>query len=183
MHDFEERSKWTKAPILTILAAGLVTGGALEMMANAPGTIPDAPSAVAEPTGVVAPEAPQEFEMPPPPEPARPDREEADVSAAPTFTPFTIAPSITNREEVITAMKEAYPASLRDQGIGGTVRVYFFIDAVGEVGDVRIDQTSGNAAIDEAAMSVANAYRFSPAKNKGEPVPVWVSFPITFQVR
>jgi protein TonB len=117
-------------------------------------------------------------ELPPPPEEVA-----TDLSAAPTFTPFTVAPSILNRDEVIRAMTREYPPLLRDAGIGGTVRVYFFIDEQGTVQDFRVDQSSGHAALDEAALAVASVYRFSPALNRDKKVPVWVSFPITFQVR
>jgi protein TonB len=117
-------------------------------------------------------------DLPPPPE-----EQAADLSAAPTFTPFTVAPSILNRNDVIRAMEREYPPLLRDAGIGGTVRVYFFIDENGSVQDTRIDQSSGHQALDDAALEVAGIYRFSPALNRDKQVPVWVSFPITFQVR
>ena len=106
-----------------------------------------------------------------------------ELRAGPTFTPFTVAPSITNREEVVRVMGESYPPLLREAGIGGTVRVFFFVGDDGIVEQVRLDQSSGHPALDEAALNVAGAYRFSPALNDDEPVPVWVSFPITFQVR
>jgi len=80
-------------------------------------------------------------------------------------------------------MEREYPPLLRDAGIGGTVRVYFFIDENGTVQDTRIDQSSGHQALDDAALEVAGIYRFSPALNRDKKVPVWVSFPITFQVR
>ena len=106
-----------------------------------------------------------------------------DVAAAPTFTPFTVAPSVLNVEEVQRAMVQAYPPQLRDAGIGGTARVYFFIDEEGIVQDYRVDQSSGHKALDDAALAVADVFRFSAAMNRDRPVPVWVSFPITFQVR
>jgi periplasmic protein TonB len=117
-------------------------------------------------------------DLPPPPEETA-----TDISASPTFTPFTVAPSIQNRSEVVRAMEREYPPLLRDAGIGGTVRVYFFIDENGRVQDRRIDQSSGHQALDDAAMSVAEIYQFSAALNRDKKVPVWVSFPITFQVR
>ena len=106
----------------------------------------------------------------------------AEVAADPTFTPFTEPPSIVNREELVAAMMEEYPPLLRDAGIGGTVIVYFFIHENGDVGDVRIHESSGHEALDRAALNVAHLYRFEPARNQGERVPVWVQFPITFQV-
>jgi TonB family protein len=99
------------------------------------------------------------------------------------FTPFTVAPSILNREEVVRAMNSDYPPLLREAGIGGTVKVYFFIDDGGSVRDTRIQESSGHPAIDAAALAVASVYRFSPALNGDERVPVWVSFPITFQAQ
>jgi protein TonB len=117
-------------------------------------------------------------DLPPPPEEAA-----TDISSAPTFTPFTVAPSILNRQEVVRAMEREYPPLLRDAGIGGTVRVFFFIDEAGTVQDTRIDSSSGHQALDDAALAVADVYRFSAALNRDKKVPVWVSFPITFQVR
>ena len=155
--------------------------------------IPPPPKSIARPAVPVIAEAnideditiaPTTFEenpvedLPPPPE-----EKAQDISAAPTFTPFTVAPSILNRDDVVRAMEREYPPLLRDAGIGGTVKVYFFIDENGQVQDTRIDQTSGHQALDEAALKVANIYRFSPALNRDKKVPVWVSFPITFQVR
>ena len=155
--------------------------------------IPPPPKAIARPaTPVIASAdideditiAPTTFEenpvedLPPPPE-----EKAQDISAAPTFTPFTVAPSILNRDEVVRAMEREYPPLLRDAGIGGTVKVYFFIDETGKVRDTRIDQSSGHDALDQAALKVADVYKFSPALNRDKKVPVWVSFPITFQVR
>jgi protein TonB len=117
-------------------------------------------------------------ELPPPPE-----KKEVELSEAPTFTPFTVAPAILNREEVMKAMVASYPPLLRDAGIGGTVRVFFFIDEAGTVRDYRIDQSSGHGVLDEAALAVASMYRFSAALNRDTKVPVWVSFPIEFRVR
>ncbi len=117
-------------------------------------------------------------DLPPPPEEAG-----TDISSAPTFTPFTVAPSIQNRNEVVRAMMREYPPLLRDAGIGGTVRVFFFIDENGQVQDFRVDQSSGHQALDDAALSVASVYQFTAALNRDKKVPVWVSFPITFQVR
>lgn len=105
------------------------------------------------------------------------------LSDKPQFTPFTVAPSILNRQEVVEAMQSEYPPLLREAGIGGTVRVYFFIGEDGLVKRRLVDESSGHPALDEAALRVAATYRFEPALNKDQKVPVWVSFPITFQVR
>lgn len=155
--------------------------------------VPPPPKAIARPaTPVIATTqvneditiAPTTFDenpvesLPPPPSGA----EDAELSEAPTFTPFTVAPEILNREEVIDEMTKAYPKFLRDSGVGGMVHVYFFIDENGIVQSTRINESSGYQALDNAALRVANMYRFSPALNRDTRVPVWVSFPIEFRV-
>ncbi len=106
-----------------------------------------------------------------------------EIYDEPTFTPFTTAPEITNRQEVIDSMEASYPPLLRDAGVGGTVRVYFLIDEEGRVQRRLIDQSSGHTALDQAALRVASVYRFTPALLRDQRTAVWVSFPITFQVR
>jgi protein TonB len=117
-------------------------------------------------------------ELPPPPV----HEEVKDLGAAPTFTPFTVAPDILNRSEIQRAMRDIYPPLLREAGIGGTVRVFFFIDGEGMVQKTQIETSSGHETLDEAAMAVASLYRFSPALNRDRRVAVWVAFPIMFQV-
>jgi len=107
----------------------------------------------------------------------------AELALEPMFTPFTVAPSILNREEIVQAMRDAYPALLREAGIGGTINVFFHIDEEGQVRATRVHRSSGHEALDEAALSVASVFRFEPALNGRERTPVWVSLPITFQVR
>jgi protein TonB len=161
--------------------------------------IPPPPQAVARPATpiisdvAVAEEitiAPTTFEfntvenLPPPPTTQAVVEEAAeDLSAAPTFTPYTVGPTLLNRDAVARAMVDSYPEALRRSGIGGIVRVYFFINKEGVVQDFRIHQSSGFPQLDEAALAVADVYRFSPAMNRDKEVPVWVSLPIEFQVR
>jgi len=125
-----------------------------------------------------------EVDIPPPPSEAL-DRvgaaSQGETRGKPSFTPFTVAPRIVNRAEVVEAMQREYPPLLRDAGIGGTVAVYFFVDEKGAVGDVRISESSGHEALDRAALAVADVFRFTPASNDDKPTAVWVSFPITFE--
>ena len=106
----------------------------------------------------------------------------SDISAAPVFTPMTVRPEIRNRPEVQAALMREYPPILRDSGIGGTVVVWFFITEEGIVQDKRVSQTSGQAQFDEAALKVADVFRFTPALNRDQRVQVWIEVPITFQV-
>jgi protein TonB len=102
------------------------------------------------------------------------------LSAAPTFTPYTVRPDIKNRAEIARALEAEYPPLLRDAGIGGTIQVWFFVDESGKVTRVIVNESSGHQALDEAALRVASAIEFTPALNQEKAVPVWISLPITF---
>ena len=118
-------------------------------------------------------------DLPPPPTASS----AADVSSGPTFTPYEVAPVITNLRQVQAALVREYPPILRDAGLGGTVTVYFYIDETGKVIETRVNQSSGHAQLDEAALAVAEIMQFTPAQNRDTNVAVWVSFPILFEVR
>jgi periplasmic protein TonB len=119
------------------------------------------------------------------PEDLPPPRADAgtDLSAGPTFTPYTVAPEVRNRPAVARALTQEYPPLLRDAGVGGTVLMYFFIDENGVVQDFRVQESSGHNALDQAAMRVADVFEFSAALNQDQRVPVWIQIPITFQTR
>lgn len=103
-----------------------------------------------------------------------------DVSAAPTFTPFTVAPHLKNRDQVSKALERFYPEMLREAGVGGRVLVWFFIDEGGKVRKFEVKESSGHDALDKAALKVADVMEFSPALNRDQRVPVWVALPIVF---
>ena len=116
--------------------------------------------------------------LPPPPSQAQGE----DLSAAPTFTPMTVRPRLQNQQEVLMALSRHYPPLLRDAGIGGVARVWFFIDETGRVVRTLIHETSGYDDLDQAALKVASMMRFTPGYNRDRPVPVWVSIEVTFEV-
>jgi TonB family protein len=103
-----------------------------------------------------------------------------DLPAEPTFTPMTIHPQLRNRAVIAEALRDYYPPLLRDAGIGGTTNVWFFIDAEGTVRKVRVNESSGHEAFDEAALAVGRLMEFEPAYNGEQRVAVWVALDITF---
>jgi protein TonB len=118
-------------------------------------------------------------DLPPPPTVTT----NTDLSAAPTFTPFTVRPEVKNRQELTRAMEREYPALLRDAGIGGQVIVHFFIDENGVVQNAVLAESSGHSALDQAALRIAPIIEFTPALNRDRQVPVWTRLPITFNAR
>ncbi len=118
-------------------------------------------------------------ELPPPPV----SEGGPDLSAAPAFTPMTVKPEIINLAEIQRALMILYPPNLRATGVGGKVVVWFFISTDGRVLDRRIFASSGYRGLDDAALEVADVFRFSPALNRDKRIQVWIQFPIVFEVQ
>ncbi len=117
-------------------------------------------------------------DLPPPPTDTG-----AGLGDVPQFTPFTVAPVVNNTAAVQRALEREYPPALRDAGIGGTVFLQFFIDEEGVVRNAVVDESSGNAQLDQAALRVSEVFEFRPALNQDTRVAVWVRIPVTFQTR
>ena len=117
------------------------------------------------------------------PAPAERDSPTEDLSSAPTSTPYTAKPRIKNGAIVTRAIESEYPRTLRDQGIGGIVTVWLFVDEEGNVVRTLVNESSGYRTLDDAALRLANMLEVTPAVNRGKRVPVWISLPFTFSTR
>ncbi len=103
------------------------------------------------------------------------------ITDTPSFTPFDKAPNLTNRDEMIAVIRREYPTLLREAGVGGRTIVWLQLDETGVVRRVAINESSGQPALDEAAVRVAREMGFTAAQLKGAPTAVWVSIPILFR--
>lgn len=124
-----------------------------------------------------------DFNDAPPPPPPPPDEVDTNIEEVPMWTTVDVYPFIKNRDELQRALEREYPPFYRDAGIGGTTKVWFFINETGKVVKTQIHTSSGYKALDDAALKVSHLYEFSPAMNRDKPVPVWVSLDITFRTR
>ena len=111
-----------------------------------------------------------------PPAPPSLDRQASE----PAFTPMTVRPVLENTTRVREVLLAEYPALLRDAGIGGTSVLWIHIPTSGAVDDARVFESSGFAALDEAALNVARAMVFTPAMNGDQVTDTWVQLPIRF---
>ena len=100
----------------------------------------------------------------------------------PEFIPYTVAPRLKNKEEVLALLRQVYPRTLRSASIGGTVLLWIYVDEGGDVQDARIAESSGYDGLDRAAQTVASAMHFTPAQNRDRVTAVWLSQPIFFEV-
>ncbi|HEX8210654.1 MAG TPA: TonB family protein [Longimicrobium sp.] len=120
-----------------------------------------------------------------PAEDADPIRVRAALTQPDTIPVYDIAqverkPSLRNASEITQGLQRAYPAHLRDSGIGGTVLVEMVVQPSGTVAQARVVNTT-HPELQEPARTVALTMRFAPGEVGGEPVGVRVQIPITFQ--
>lgn len=77
-----------------------------------------------------------------------------------------------------------YPSSARSASIEGTTTVRILVGYEGEVESVVVAESSGNAALDAAAVEACYGWRFSGAKNGiGQKIRCYTYVPITFRLR
>ncbi len=76
-----------------------------------------------------------------------------------------------------------YPKIARKAGIEGIVSVYVKIDTNGIVTNTKIARPLGKKyGCNEAAVQAVKSIKWIPAKQKGNPVTVWVSVPVKFNL-
>lgn len=110
-------------------------------------------------------------------------RDEPEVSQA-AETP---APSGERPDEVPVMLNREppfrYPQALYEKRVQGNVTLHLFIDRDGQVRpeSTRVEESSGYASLDSAAVKGSQELRFSPAKKGSEPMPVAILFPVFFR--
>lgn len=76
-----------------------------------------------------------------------------------------------------------YPAALYARRIQGNVTLRLRLDRDGRVqaDSTRVEESSGYAALDSAALKGSRELRFVPAKLRGDPMSATVLFPVYFR--
>ena len=75
-----------------------------------------------------------------------------------------------------------YPPDAWDDGIDGTTVLRLLISRRGTVDSALVVESSGNAALDSAALANSRRLRYKPAAQGGNPVQVWGRLPVVFSV-
>lgn len=76
-----------------------------------------------------------------------------------------------------------YPLSARRQEESGTVRLKVLVTPQGTAARVELEQSSGSAALDQAAQETVKGWRFVPARRGDEPIEAWVKVPVRFLLK
>ena len=75
-----------------------------------------------------------------------------------------------------------YPLEVACQGLGGKVELFVTIGTEGTVTQAETRQSSGQPALDAAALEAVRDWQFRPATYNGQPVEAGIHVPITFNV-
>lgn len=106
----------------------------------------------------------------------------AEITKKPDLTEVPVVPfwkvEVKPKPEYIP--QPPYPEAARLAEIEGTVVVEALVDVDGKIIEARVLKSSGNPALDEAAVKAARDARFSPARQRDMFVRVWVSIPFRF---
>ncbi len=109
------------------------------------------------------------------------DREEVPDPGPEAFFPVAYTfPEILFPEEARRIVSEYYPLGLQKAGIGGSVKVWFWVRPDGIPESVQMREGSGYRSLNYAAMRAVRDLRFRPATRGGTPVGTWVEFTVQF---
>ena len=82
---------------------------------------------------------------------------------------------------LVSSTDPRYPPAARNREIEGTVYVKMLVSSGGSVENAFVARSSGNDALDGAAVEAVYNWRFSPAKDTlGSPVRCYITMPVNF---
>jgi protein TonB len=84
--------------------------------------------------------------------------------------------------KLIDMKPPVYPPRCLRMGIEGRVKVRVLVGENGRPQEVTLGQSSGESALDEAAMDAVRTWRFEPARRNGVPVRAWAIVPVEFKL-
>lgn len=94
--------------------------------------------------------------------------------------PVEVAPDIDPRRGLSEPL---YPSAVIRDGIEGTVLLSVQVLENGRVGQVRLDQSSGDRRLDDSALREARRWRLKPGTRDGVAVVLWKQIPVTFRLQ
>lgn len=105
---------------------------------------------------------------------------DSGTNAVDPRAPVITEPQIDSR---VGLSEPAYPSADTRAGNIGTVVLSVLVLENGRIGEVRLDQSSGHARLDESAMREARRWRLKPGMRDGVPVAMWKQIPVTFRLK
>jgi TonB family protein len=90
------------------------------------------------------------------------------------FVPVEVMP------EMIEVVEPVYPECVKKENCEGKVWVKCLVDKKGVVRKAMVYKPSKYKVLDEAAVAAAPKCKFKPAVQNGQPVAVWITYPVVF---
>ncbi|GIV58848.1 MAG: hypothetical protein KatS3mg042_1761 [Rhodothermaceae bacterium] len=115
-------------------------------------------------------------DLPPPPPPAEEEEPEPEIFVIVEEMPELIGGLASIQSQI------RYPEIAKKAGVEGRVIVQFVVDEQGRVVDPVVVRGIG-AGCDEEAIRAVKQAKFKPGKQRGKPVKVKMSLPITFKLK
>ena len=75
-----------------------------------------------------------------------------------------------------------YPMDLQRAGREGTVGIQVYVTDSGKIARVRLVSSSGDDALDNAALGSVLSWKFNPAQRSGQPVSDWATVRVVYKV-
>lgn len=131
---------------------------------------------------------PPELPIPAPPQPL-PTNKAAKPERA--LKPQSMTSAAAPEEDIVPPRVDAslgqnpappYPRISRRLKEEGTVLLDIYILANGQVGEMRIKQSSGFTRLDQAARAAVAKWRYQPARKKGQAIAFWYVQPVYFSL-
>lgn len=106
----------------------------------------------------------------------------SEIIKRPEVTDIPIVPfwKVEVKPQPTSVPAPSYPEMARNAGIEGQVVVKALVDITGDVIEAEVMKSSGNQTLDAAAVEAAYKAKFTPAKQRDQPVRVYVSIPYRF---
>jgi protein TonB len=110
------------------------------------------------------------------------------VATVSTSVPDVVVPDATppasadSEAQIVERKQPDYPIEAVRAQDEGVVRLQIALDALGNVEDVRVVQTSHSGALDNAAKDAARNWKFRPAMHDGQPVSSTIEVPVEFRL-
>lgn len=109
-------------------------------------------------------------------------RLEVNTNLPDAFPPIDSFFIVEHKPVLVHSVKPEYPHFAQQAGLEGTVWIKALVDIEGKVRDAVVYRSSETPDLDEAALKVAWDYLYKPANQNGQPVAVWVTYRVDFDL-
>lgn len=105
------------------------------------------------------------------------------VKAMPAPVPTMAVPLPILPPSILSKVLPVYPQTALARGIEGIIVLSALIDLAGQPGNIQVKTSSGDRALDDAAVKAVSQWRFSPAAQGGTALASVFEVPVKFEIK